>query len=255
MVYRIIQLRGGLLRTAVSGLPQCGDLVDFPAAARYFAAGMDSARKQRKQLIEVGKRLTKMRMVAGSDGNLSARLENGHILITPSGVPLGDLDADDLVMVDLHGTKLDGDGEPSSELATHLYLYKSRPDIQAVVHAHPPYATAFAVAGVEMEWRSLPEMVVLVGPVALTEYAPPGTEAVPKALEPFFANHDAFLLRNHGLVTVGRSVMIAWQRHEIVEHAARILHLSRTLGGPQHIPGSDFERLENLRNTLTRERD
>lgn len=225
-------------------------LVDFGASPRYFAGHMDLSRNLRRRILEIGKELTRKQMVAGSDGNISARLDKEQILITPSGLPLGELESDNLVLVDMNGAVLEGDHKPSSELLGHLYLYERRPEISAVVHAHPPYATAFAVAGVELEWQTLPELVVFVGPVVLTPYAAPGTPEVPEALEPYVQKHNAFLLRNHGLITLGRTLAQAWQRHDIVEHAARILYLSRSLGGPKSIPDSELHRLTLLKNAL-----
>ena len=225
-------------------------LVDFGAFPRYFAGHMDLSTRLRRQILEIGEQLTRKQMVAGSDGNISARLDKARILITPSGLPLGELAPENLVLVGMNGAVLEGNLKPSSELLAHLYLYERRPEIGAVVHAHPPYATAFAIAGVELEWQTIPEMVAFVGPVALTSYAAPGTPAVTEALEPYVPNHDAFLLRNHGLITLGRSLGQAWQRHDTVEHAARILYLSRGLGGPKGIPDSEVRRLTLLKNKL-----
>ena len=226
--------------------------VDFSPPRQYFAGIMVSTNKAREQILAIGTRLAQQQMVAGSDGNISARCDSGRILITPTGCRLGDLTAADLVLVDLDGTVLEGQLKPSSEMDTHLHLYRRRPDIGGVVHSHPPHATAFAVAGVSLEWEAIPELVALVGPVALTEYAAPGTGQAALALEEFAADHHAFLLRNHGLITVGRTLEQAWQRHEVVEHAARILLLSRLLGGPTKIPSNDLTRLHDLRRSLDR---
>jgi L-fuculose-phosphate aldolase len=202
------------------------------------------------QIISAGKWLADRKMVAGADGNISVRLGPDRLLITPSGFALDRLTPDNLVTVGADGEVLGGSGKPSSELAAHLFFYRKRPAIGAVVHSHPPYATAFAAAGVELDWRVLPEMVVWVGPVALTKYAAPGTSEVPATLEPFIVDHHAFLLRNHGLITVGRTLDQALQRHEIIEHGARILFLSRLLGGPDRIPQVDLMRLNQMRKSL-----
>jgi L-fuculose-phosphate aldolase len=211
---------------------------------------MDLAKNLCRQIQSAGKRLSKKQLVAGSDGNISVRFDQERILITPSGLPLYDLDTDDIVMLSLDGTTTPGRLQPSSEAAAHIHFYRERPDVAAVVHAHPPYVTAFAVAGQVPEWRSLPEMVVLVGPVAHTPYAPPGTTLVPDALRPFTPDHNAFVLSNHGLITVGRSLDQAMARLEHVEHAARILYLSRFLGPPQRLAETELERLEALRREL-----
>lgn len=227
-----------------------GRSVDFPYAARYLADGMTSPKTLTDQIISAGKWLADRKMVAGADGNLSVRLGPDRLLITPSGFALDRLTPADLVTVANDGEVLGGSANPSSELATHLFFYRKRPAIGAVVHSHPPYATAFAAAGVELDWRVLPEMVVVVGPVALTKYAAPGTSEMPTALEPFIVDHHAFLLRNHGLITIGRTLDQALQRHEIIEHGARILFLSRLLGGPDRIPEADLTRLNQLRESL-----
>ncbi|MDD3733053.1 MAG: class II aldolase/adducin family protein, partial [candidate division Zixibacteria bacterium] len=141
--------------------------------------------------------------------------------------------------------------QPSSEIAMHLFTYQQRPDIGACIHAHPPYATAFAVAGVKLESDILPEVVVFVGDIPLTAYAPPGTEAVPKALAPYIEKNSAFLLSNHGLLTIGRTLAEAYNRHETVEQYARIIHLARQLSPDiRHIPSADYERLVALRRQL-----
>jgi L-fuculose-phosphate aldolase len=206
----------------------------------------------RQQIVEIGRRLAERQMVSGADGNISTRLPDGRILITPSGLAKGRLRPDDLVIVDPHGQKLEGSRSASSESPMHLAAYKMRPDINACVHAHPPYVTSFAVAGEELPYDVLPEVVVCVGPVPLTEYAPPGTSAVPDSLAPFLPDHVAFLLRNHGLLTIGRNLEEAYLRHETVEHFARILHLARQLGNVERIPEEDLERLEELREKLQR---
>jgi L-fuculose-phosphate aldolase len=129
----------------------------------------------------------------------------------------------------------------------HLFVYDSRPDINACVHTHAPYSTAFAVAGITLNEDILPEVVLFVGAIPLTEYAPPGTKAVPDSLAPYVAESNAFLLRNHGLLTIGNSVEEAFCRHEVVEHFARIMHLAHQLGGPKKLPPDDLKRLRLMR--------
>ncbi len=211
---------------------------------------MQSPFALRQKLVSVGEMLAHRRFVAGTDGNLSARLADGRILVTPSGVAKGSMVADDLVVVDAAGTVVQGRGTPSTELAMHLEVYRRRPEVAAVIHSHPPYATAFAVAGEALPDDVLPEIVVFVGPIPLTDYAPPGTEAVPQSLEPTIDTASAWLLRNHGLLTCGRSVDEAVHRHEQVEHLATIVHHARMLGAVNQIPGEDFDRLNAMRQRL-----
>lgn len=198
-------------------------------------------------IVEVGRALYERGLIAGSEGNISARLDRDRILVTPSGLCKGKLNPDDLVVVDAEGRQLDGTRSSSSELPMHLHVYKARPDINGCVHSHAPYATAFAVAGVDLPGDVLPEMVLLLGRVPLTEYAPPGTESVGHSLDPFLACGSAFLLRNHGLLTIGPSLEEAVIYHETVEQCARIIHLARQLGNVNQIPGADLERLETIR--------
>ncbi len=216
-----------------------------------FDSLMSSEFDLKKDIIRFGQQLAEKQMVAGSDGNISARIDETQIVITPSGFAKGRLEIDDLVVVDMSGRVIKGKYQPSSEMAMHLFAYQKRPDIGACIHAHPPYATAFAVAGVKLESDILPEVVVFVGDIPLTAYAPPGTEAVPKALAPFIEKNNAFLLSNHGLLTIGRSLTEAYNRHETVEQYARIIHLARQLSPDiRHIPSADYERLVVLQRQL-----
>ncbi len=208
---------------------------------------MSSLLSARKALVDIGRRLHEHGMVAGTDGNISVRLDIDQILVTPSGLPKGRLAENDMVIVDISGKLLQGNNQPSSEVAMHLCVYRSSPKVGACVHSHAPYATAFAVAGIQPEDSVLPEVVVGVGRIPLTKYAPPGTEAVPRSIEPYLESCNAMLLRNHGLLTIGRSLEEAYCRHELVEHYLKILFLARQLGNVESIPSADLERLENVR--------
>lgn len=189
-------------------------------------------------------------MLAGTDGNISVKLDDDRIMITPSGVPKGRMSPDEMVIVDINGKHLQGNKKASSEMLMHLAVYKARPEIKSCVHSHAPYATAFAAAGIELKEDILPEVVVFIGAIPLTDYAPPGTDAIPKSLEPYLDNHNAFLLRNHGLLTIGHDLNEAFNRHETVEHFAKIVHLARQLGNVNSIPSDDFKRLEKMRAKL-----
>jgi L-fuculose-phosphate aldolase len=204
----------------------------------------------RKELTEASHRLAAGGLVVGTEGNLSVRLDDGRVMVTPSGINKGRLTIDDMVIVDEHGKKLQGGHQPSSELAMHLFVYNNRPDIKACVHGHPPYATAFAVAGVRLEDNILPEVALFVGKIPLVDYSPPGTPQTALALEPLIEKHSAFLLRNHGLLTIGRDLEEALNRHETVERLAQIVHLAHQLGSVNEIPSDDYRRLERLREKL-----
>ncbi|MBI5266358.1 MAG: class II aldolase/adducin family protein [candidate division Zixibacteria bacterium] len=194
-----------------------------------------------------GRLLSERQMLAGSGGNMSIRLDRDRVLITRSGVAKGRLTPDDIILVDPDGRHVRGDGEPSTEMLMHLFVYRERPDVMACVHSHPPYATAFAVAGIPLEADILPEVVVYVGDIPLTKYASPGTNAVPESLAPYVKDHNAFLLANHGLLTVGKTLEQALNRHETVEQLARILAQARQLGAVNRIPRTDIDRLSAIR--------
>lgn len=211
---------------------------------------MSSPYTKKNDIVEFGRLLYRQKLVSGSDGNLSVRLDDDRILITPSGFAKGRLSAENIVTVDINGKKLQGSNNPSSEMAMHTFVYQNRDDIKACVHSHAPYATSFAVAGIELTEDILPEVVLFIGGIPLTDYAPPGTDSVPKSLAPFIEKNNAFLLRNHGLLTIGKSLEEAYNRHEIVEHYARIVHLARQLGNVNSIPSDDFKRLEKMRQKL-----
>lgn len=208
---------------------------------------MAESKKNRNAIVKVGIKLQKNRFIAGTDGNISVKLSDNEILITPSGFRKGELEPDELVIIDFEGNILEGNYRPSSEFLMHTYIYQNRPDISACVHSHPPYATSFAVAGVELPDNILPEVVLFVGHIPLTNYAPPGTDAVPNSLSDKVKNCDAFLLRNHGLLTIGTDLGVAYNRHETVEHYAKILTLAKNHGNVNQIPDDDFKRLISLR--------
>lgn len=190
-------------------------------------------------IVRVCQRLYAAGLIAGQDGNISARLPSGDILVTPAGFSKVDVTEEDLVVLDAHGLQRSGRGRASSEIGMHLRIYQRRRDVQAVVHAHPPVATGFGVAGLDLMDDVLPEAIFLLGGVPLVPYATPGTPALGDALEPFLPHHDGFILANHGATTVGSSVLQAHQRMESLEHSARIMLTARALGRinsltPQH---------------------
>ena len=180
--------------------------------------------------MRVCRRLYAAGLIAGQDGNVSVRLSGNVILITPSGASKSDIAEADLLELDLAGNRIGGGRAVSSEAGMHLRIYQRRTDVRAVVHAHPPIATGFGVAGLDFMDDVLPETIFHLGGVPLVPYATPGTAALGDALEPFLDAHDGFLLANHGATTVGPSLLLAHQRMESLEHAARILLTARTLG-------------------------
>jgi L-fuculose-phosphate aldolase len=201
----------------------------------------------RRAIVRVCRRLYERGLIAGPDGNVSVRISRDHILVTPRGFSKADVEEHDLVLATLDGTRIGGKHEVSSEVAMHLAAYRLRDDVKAVVHAHPPVATGFAVAGEGLPGDVLPELTVQLGEVPLVPYATPGTAALPDALAPYLPNYDAFLLANHGATTLGRTVGEAHQRMESVEHCAKILLTARRLGRVNALGAEDVRVLEEAR--------
>jgi L-fuculose-phosphate aldolase len=193
------------------------------------------------------RRLWQAGLTAGQDGNVSVRYRPDRVLVTPRGLLKSDLAPEDLVEVGIDGSHLGGSRLASTELDLHLRVYRRRPDCGAVVHAHPPAATGFAVAGEGIPADVLPEVAVLVGHVPLVPYATPGTPALGDAVEPFLGAHDAVLLANHGALAWGADLARARIRMESLEHAARILLAARSLGRVITLTPDQMHDLERLR--------
>jgi L-fuculose-phosphate aldolase len=182
-------------------------------------------------------------LIAGQDGNVAVRLSRDRALVTPAGVLKALLEPGDMVEVDLGGVKRRGRHNPTSELDLHLRILRRRPDVGAVVHAHPPVATGFAVAGEALDPAALPELLLQCGRVPIVPYGTPGTPELGERLEPYLAGHDAWLLANHGAVTVGPTLDAAWIRMESLEHGARIVFAARALGRVTLLPPDAVARL------------
>lgn len=197
----------------------------------------------RRAIVDVCHRLYDRGLIAGGEGNVSVRLGPDHLLVTPAGVSKGELRPAELLEVGDDGRLLRGEGAPSTEIGMHLRIYRRRGDVRAVVHAHPPTATGFAVAGEGLASDVIPELIFQVGTVALVPYGMPGTDALADRLEPFLAGHEAFLLANHGATTVGQSLRLAHQRMESLEQSARILLTARLLGRVTPLDPADVQAL------------
>jgi len=176
----------------------------------------------REMICEVGRRAYNRNFVAANDGNISVKVAPDEIITTPTGVSKGYMTADMMVKIDLGGKVLEGSSAPSSEVKMHLRVYRENRDVNAVVHAHPPMATSYAIAGVALDLPIYPEAVVSLGVVPLAPYATPGSEGVPDSITPFCKTHNAVLLANHGAITWGNDLMQAYLRMESLEHFAMI---------------------------------
>ncbi|MEP6992830.1 MAG: class II aldolase/adducin family protein [bacterium] len=200
-----------------------------------------------REIVLVCHRLYAAGLIAGQDGNVSIRLPSGHVLVTPAGMSKCDVTMGDLVEVTASGVTVAGTQRPSSELDMHLRIYARRVDVRAVVHAHPPVATGFGVAGLDFMDDVLPETIFQLGGVPLVPYALPGSPALGDAMEPFLAHHDGFLLANHGATTVGHTLEVAHQRMESLEHGARILRTARMLGRVNVLGAREGEAVRTVR--------
>jgi L-fuculose-phosphate aldolase len=206
-----------------------------------------------KQLIiEIGKRLWTKGFVASNDGNISVRINDNEILTTPTGVSKGFMTPDMIIKVDMDGKVLSASGKhrPSSEVKMHMEVYRQREDIRSVVHAHPPYCTSFAVAGIPLNKCVLPEAVLTLGAVPIAPYGTPSTMEIPDSIKPYIERSDAVLLANHGALTLGMDLLTAYHRMETLEHSAYIVFISIQLGNVNIIPESQVEKLMELREKM-----
>jgi len=201
----------------------------------------------KKNIIEAGRRAYARGYVASNDGNISARIDKKNILITPTGVSKGFMKVNDLIVVDINGKIVSGKKKPSSEIQMHLQIYKERTDVNSVCHLHPPYATGFAVAGIPLDQFILQEVVITLGAIPLVPYGTTGTEELYKPLLPLLQNYDAFLLANHGALTVGIDIFNAYDKMETLEHAAQIIFIAKQLGNVNTLSAEQVEKLIALR--------
>lgn len=207
----------------------------------------------RQQICEIGRQMHRFQLVDGSAGNISARLDSGSILITPSGLSKGLMQPDQVLMVDLDGYIIGSDSEatrhlkPSTETPMHLEVYKRRSDVNGVVHAHPAYATALTMAGLNLQRYTIPEAIILLGEIPNAPYATPATAEDREAVSGLIVNHDALMLSYHGSLTVGQDVWEAYARLETLEHTARLTYLVHQLGGGQPLKPEQITKLLDLR--------
>jgi len=208
-----------------------------------------SVESLRADIVEIGRRMYARGYTASNDGNISVRVDSARLLMTPKSVCKGFMTPDMMCITDLEGRKLQGDRDPSSEMLMHLEVYRQRPDVQAVVHAHPPTATGFAVAGIPLDRAVLAEVLTTLGSIPLAEYATPSTAELPEAVGKYIKAHDGMLLANHGALTVGGDLYSAYYKMETIEHFAKISLVARMLGRENLISREEVKRLQELRGT------
>jgi L-fuculose-phosphate aldolase len=217
---------------------------DFPMAriARI------SDRQHRVAIVQFGRMLHENGFVAATDGNLSVRLDEERLLVTPTCISKGRMRTSDMVIVGMDGRRLAGKRRVSSEIGMHLLIYRLRPDVRGIVHAHPPTATGFAASGYDLNRPLVCEVVVGLGSIPLARYGTPGTPELTDALEPLIPHHDAILMANHGVVTFGSSLESAYMKMETVEHFAKIALVAHLLGNEQPLGEKEVEKLHEVRH-------
>src|SRR5688572_10886509 len=203
----------------------------------------------RADIVEVGRRMYAREYTDSNAGNISARLGTECLVMTPKSVSKGFMTPDMMCITDMTGRKLRGDRDPSSEMLMHLEVYRQRPDVQAVVHAHPPTATGFAVAGIPLDRAVLAEVLTTLGSIPIADYATPSTQELPEAVRKYIRAHDGMLLANHGALTVGAVLFSAYFKMETVEHFAKISLVARLLGRENLIAREEVLRLQELRGS------
>ena len=208
----------------------------------------------RKIICEIGKRVYSKGFVAANDGNLSCRIDNDTIIVTPTGVSKGFMKPEDMVKMHLDGT-IDGDNKPSSEVKMHIRAYKENKDINGIVHVHPPISTGFSLLGIDIDKPVVAEGILVTGNIPIAKYAEPGTEEVPSSIAPFLKDYNGALLERHGAITWGKDLVQAEYRMEAIEHQMKIyfygLMLSKLLDVPmQHFTHDELENLVKIRERL-----
>ena len=208
---------------------------------------MTAESQLRADIVEVGRRMYARGYTASNDGNISVRLGSDRLLMTPKSVCKGFMTPEMMCITDLEGRKLQGDRDPSSEMLMHLEVYRQRPDVQAVVHAHPPIATGFSVAGIPLDRAVLAEVLTTLGSIPIAEYATPSTKELPEAVRKYIKAHDGMLLANHGALTSGADLYAAYYKMETIEHFAKISLVARLLGRENLLAREEVDRLQGLR--------
>jgi L-fuculose-phosphate aldolase len=205
-------------------------------------------KEYREAICDVGRLMYQKGWVAANDGNISVRLGKDRLLATPTGISKGMMKPEDLIVCDCFGNKIEGKRERTTEILMHTTIYDMRPDVMAVVHAHPPVSTGFAVAGRPLNQALLPEVIIGLGCVPLAEYGLPGTPELTEPMKPYIPTYDALLMANHGAVCYGDDLYKAYFKMETLEHFARIALVAELLGGAKVLPKTEVDKLFDSRS-------
>jgi len=213
---------------------------------------MPSEFEIKKQICEIGKRIYDKGFIAANDGNISVKITPNEFLCTPTGVSKGFMTPDMICKVDAKGNVLQAKGNyrPSSEIKMHLRVYKERPDVNSVVHAHPPYATSYAIVGIPLTEPIMPEAVIILGCVPIAAYGTPSTDEIPNNVAKYLQHYDAVLLENHGALSYAGDLLSAYHKMESLEFYAKLLFISNQIGSPQQLDKQKVSRLYDLRKEM-----
>jgi L-fuculose-phosphate aldolase len=217
---------------------------------RGYSIMIYSEKELRELICDIGRNLFNKDYVAANDGNISARLSENEIIATPTGVSKGYLTPKKLVKVNLQGEILEANEgyRPSTEVKMHLRVYNRLPEMNGVVHAHPPFATAFAIKGEVLDKMMMPESVIAMGEIPLAVYGTPSTEEIPDSIEPYLGKKQAVLLESHGAIAWGKDVMAAYLNMERLEYTAKLTFITRMINGERELPKNRIEELVSLRS-------
>jgi len=213
---------------------------------------MPSEFEIKKQICDIGKRIYDRGFIAANDGNITVKLNSNEFLCTPTGVSKGFMTPDMICKIDASGKVLQSKGQyrPSSEIKMHLRVYKERSDVNSVVHAHPPYATSYAIVGTPLTEPIMPEAIVILGCVPIAEYGTPSTDEIPNNVAKYLQHYDAVLLENHGALSYAGDLLAAYHKMESLEFYAKLLFISNQIGQPQQLDKQKVARLYELRREM-----
>ena len=203
----------------------------------------DEEARARQAICEIGKLCYQKNFIVGADGNLSQRLSDGTILITPAGAMKGFLQPQQLAHIDMSGRVVDQGPGPSSEVGIHLVSYEERPEMRAMLHCHPPHAVALTIAGIDLQTPVIPEIVVTIGGIPTAPYGTPGTAELPESIRKLVRCSDTLIMKNHGSVCLGTNLLDAFKKLDMLEHTAKILWLAHSVGHVQPLADEDVQKL------------